>query len=525
MTSILPKSDTNSTLSTETIVGIVIGVVGGAAAVAAACFYWRRWRRSKGNFTGLHDSERAADPEEEFVSGGSSFSADVRDRQAGYGHRQQPSVSLEPLLLPPSPQSPQDILARSSSGSAPQIPPDWSYYLPPILPNIALDHDYPSLYDTDDPFARIQRAILPTSPTHHTPVSPTRRVSHEVPLEQYSRHTTKNGPDVPLFINRTRTRHSGPDFFPSRASTSPFSPADPSQSMSSRTGSEAVHLHLSANAPPSPPPKPQISILSPVAESTTSNGSREETQRPRTAGSSSPKSLYSQESAPHPSHPPEPSPPPPLPAPSSKRGKSSLRYSRTLKLSLSDLTTVMEGSTSTSASSPNSEMQKKSSRTFSELETSSSLSVAHSHNTPTPEYASLPLLSSNNAFGKSGSTPSTLSPSSSRSRTTRYPSLTPSSLGLSSSGSAPHTDSATEWHRPPEGLNALKDLQILDLPNPHGPTQETPQAPADRQLGADKKYETETLKARLRTHSPCSVAEVERRPVVQCGIANIDVTL
>ncbi|KAG2067882.1 hypothetical protein BDR04DRAFT_1144095 [Suillus decipiens] len=517
MTSTFPKSDPNPTLSTETIAGIVVGVVGGAAAVAAACFYWRRWRRSKGNFTGLHESERAADPEEEFVSGGSSFSASIHDRRAGYGHRQQPSVSLEPLLLPSSPQSPQDILTRSSSGSAPQIPPDWSYYLPPILPNTALDHNYPSLYDTDDPFARIQRAILPTSPTHHTPVSPTRRVSHEVPLEQYSRHTTKNpGSDVPLFINRTRTRHSGPDSFTSRASTSPFSPADPSQSMSSRTGSEALRLHLSADAPPPPPPKPQISILSPVAESTT------ETQRPRTAGSNSPKSLYSQESAPHPSHPPEPSPPPPLPSPSSMRGKSSLRYSRTLKLSLSDLSPVMESSTSTSTSSPNSEMQKKLSRTFSELETSSSLSVAHSHNTPAPEYASLPLLSSNNAFGKSGST---LSPSSSRSRTTRYPSLTPSSLGLSSSGSTPHTDSATEWHRPPEGLNALKDLQILDLPNPHGSTQETPHAPADRQIGADKKCETETLKARLRAHSPCSVAEVERRPVVQCGIANIDVTL
>jgi hypothetical protein len=107
--------------------------------------------------------------------------------------------------------------------------------------------------------------------------------------------------------------------------------------------------------------------------------------------------------------------------------------------------------------------------------------------------------------------------------------LTPSSLAPSSSGSNPHSDSATEWHRPPAGLNALKGIQILDLPNPHAPTLEIPKVPAlppaHRQPLAADKCEKVPLKARLRAHAPGSVPEVERRPIVQCGIASIDVTV
>lgn len=517
-------SDTSSTLSTETIAGIVIGVVGGAAVVATACFYLRRWRRSGGKFTKLRKGGRAVDPEEEFVSGGSNFS--VHDRHGRYGHGQQPSVSLEPLLLPSPPQASQYI--DIPAVSPPQISLDWSY-LPPVLPNTPTDHSYHSLYDTDDPFARIQRAILPTSAPHHTPVS-ARRVSHEVPLEQYSRHTANNlGPNAPLFINRSLTRHSGPDFFSGRASTSPFSSADPPQSISSRTRSDTLHLFADA---PSPPPKPRISVLGPLTEHAAPKESREEVPQPRTADgeadANSPESIYSQESAQHPSHPPEPQ----LPSQSSRRGRPSQRYSRTLKIS--ELSPVREASTSTNGPashdvSTSLEMEKKPSRTFSELERSSSVSVALSHNASlrTPECASLPLLSSNNAFGKSSSGPSTLSPSSSRA--TRYPSLTTSSLTPSSSGSNPHSDSATEWHRPPTGLNALKGLQMLDLPNPHAPSLEVPRVPAvppaDRQSPAADKSEKTPLKARLCAHSPGCVPEVERRPVIQCGIANIDVTL
>ncbi|KAG1835910.1 hypothetical protein DFJ58DRAFT_867307 [Suillus subalutaceus] len=389
-------SDAGSTLSTETIVGIAVGVVGGAAVTS------------------------------------------------------------------------QDIPALSP----PQIPLDWSYF-PPVLPNPITDHSYHSLYDTDDPFARIQRAILPTTAPHHTAVS-ARRVSHEVPLEQRASASTQAA-DIG---SRSTTR---------------------------------VCQHLKK--------------------------SREGVPQPRTAGgeadanspeSISPESIYSQESAQHPSHPPEPQ----LPSQSSRRGRPSQRYSRTLKIS--ELSPVRENSTSMSGPpshdvSTSSEIEKKPSRTFSELERSSSVSVALSHNASprAPECASLPLLSSSNTFGKSGSSASTLSPSSSRA--TRYPSLTPSSLGPSSS-SNPHADSATEWHRPPAGLNALKGLQTLDLPNPHAPTLEVPRVPAlppaDRQSpAADEKSKKTPLKARLCAHSPCSVPEVERRPVIQCGIANIDVTL
>ncbi|KAG1898975.1 uncharacterized protein F5891DRAFT_981395 [Suillus fuscotomentosus] len=400
MTSTSTPSDASPTLSTETIAGIVIGVVGGVAVVAAACFYLRCWRKSKGKFTKLRKRGRAVDPEEEFVSGGSSFGVHGR-----YGHGQQLSVSLEPLLPSSTPQTSQDSIPAVS---APQIPLDWSY-LPPVLPNIPTDPNYFSLYDTDDPFARIQRAILPTSPVHPIPAS-SRRVSHEVPLEQYTKYTAKNpGPNTPLFINRTLARHSGPDFFSGRESTPSFPSADPPQFTSSQTGSDTVHLF--ADAPPTPP-KPRISILSPLAEHTTP---REEAHLIRISGSEvdahSPESIYSQESAQHSSHPPEPQ----LPSQSSRRGRVSQRYSRSFKLS--ELSTVMEGSTSTSGPSSrdvstNPEMQKKPSLTFSELERSSSVSVALSHTAPStaPELTSFPLLSSNDAFRKSGYSSSTISP-------------------------------------------------------------------------------------------------------------------
>ncbi|KAG1758686.1 hypothetical protein EDD22DRAFT_972070 [Suillus occidentalis] len=505
-----------STLSTETIAGIVIVVVGGAAVVISACLYIRRWSTGRGKFLKLRRREREADPEEEFVSGGSNLS--VHERVGRYGHGQQPSVSLEPLLLPSPPQTAQG----SPASSPPQIPLDWSYtYLPPVLPNPIPDTSPLSLYDTpDDPFARIQRAILPT----HTPIS-SRRVSHEVPLEQYSRHTPKNpGANPPLFINRALIRHSGPDFFPGRASTSPFSSADPPLSVSSRTGSDT----LTDVAPPLPP-KPQISVISPVAAL---SGSREGAQQPRRADSDvdSPESIYSQESAPHPPHPPSHQVPPPPPP---SRKSKSLRYSKTPRIS--DLSPVIEDPTSSgspshdasASTSTSSEIEKKLSRTFSEIQRSSSTSVALSHNapSPTPEYTSLPLLSSSNTFGKSGSSGSTLSPSSSRA--TRYPSLTPSSLAPSSSSSnpnpQPHSDSATEWHRPSAGLDSI---QILDLPNPHASTLEIPKVPAHphRPLPTDK-CDKPPLKARLRAHSPGSIAEIEQRPIVQCGIASIDITV
>ncbi|KAG2127219.1 hypothetical protein DEU56DRAFT_758661 [Suillus clintonianus] len=550
------NSDTSSTLSAQTIAGIVIGVVAGVAMVAAACIYLQRWRRSRGRFTRLRKGMRVADPEEEFMSRGSSIS--FPSRRTGYGHGQQPSVSLEPLLLSP-PHTSQDIPVVP-------IPPDWSY-LPPALPNTPTDPSYLTLYDTEDPFARIQRAILPT---HHIPVavsSASRRVSHEVPANQFSNAKTP-GANSPLFINRTLTRPSGPDFFSPRTPTSSFSSADPSHIQSipspSRVGDDAVHTFANTDADANRgSPKPQIPALSPLTEKTKTILSE--------IDANSPESIYSQESAQHPSHPPEPQlPTQPQPPPQSpRRGRTSQRYSK--KLKSPELSPVLEASSSASGHGHGnnvSELDKQPSRTFSELDRSSSLSVALSHgaSSTTPEGTStslplpLPLLSSTNAFGKTGSgsgssaSTATLSPASSRA--TRYPSLANSTSTPSSSNSNPHphphphSDPAAEWHRPPAGLGALKHLQLdlpspnlqFDLPNPHSdllpnphshptPTS-TPKTPTLPQplLIADKKWKREEplhTQARLRAHSPGCVPEVEQRsmPIVQCGIASIDVTL
>ncbi|KAG0700208.1 hypothetical protein DFH29DRAFT_876736 [Suillus ampliporus] len=516
--------DAGSSLSTGTIAGIVIGVIAGAALVIGACFYLRCWRRSRGRFTRLRKGRRAADPDEEFMSRGSTIS--VIDRLGGYGHGQQPSVSLEPLLLP---QTSPDIPAVPVP--VPPLPRDWSYIhspVPPVLPNITTDPSYLSLYEADDPYFRIQRTILPTSVTHHMSVSSLKAL-HEVPVEQYSRHTAKNpGPSAPLFINRTLSRPSRSNLSSGRTSTSLLPPADPPQSIPSRPGSDTTNLFEPISRPMSigdaALPKPRISSSGPLAEITIQKESAF-----LEVDANSPESIYSQESAQHASHPPDPK----IPTQSSRKGRSSQRYSRTLKLS--ELSPVIEGSMSMDEPpshdvSANSEITKKPSISLSELEKRSSLSVALSHSTPStgPECTSLPLLSPNNAFGKSDSATShgwTTPPSSGR---TRYPSLAPSSSGPSSSSSNPHCDSAIEWHRPPAGLAALKHLE---LPNPHtAAPHEIPDAPAlppthRPPLPADTKREVAPHRARLRAHSPGSVPEVERRSIAQCGIASIDVTL
>ncbi|KAG1767498.1 hypothetical protein EV702DRAFT_1050349 [Suillus placidus] len=516
MSSTSTDSDAGSTLSAATIAGIVIGVVGGAAVVATVCFYLRCWKRDRGKFTRLPKGGKAVDPDEEFVSRGPS----VHDRLGRYSHGQHLSVSLEPLLRSSPPQTPhwQDTPAVSS----PQIPLDWSH-LPSALPNTTTDHSYHSLYDTDDPFARMQKAMLPTSPAHHMPVS-SRRVSHEVPLQQYPRHTVtvKNpGPNTPLFINRTLIRHSGPDFFPGQASASPFSSADPPQSVSSRTGSDTVHLFADAPPSPSPPPlspKPQISILSPLAEHTAPKESREEANQPRTAGSevdaNSPASIYSQESAPHPSHPPEPQ----LPSQSSRRGRASQRYSMTLKLS--ELSPVIESSTSMNGSpsmmSRRTQKWRKSRPAPSQNSKDHLPSQSHSlttHPQQPPNALRYPSFPPTTHSGKVAPAQRHYLPRAAKRRAQILTLIQPLS-GI----------------RPPSGLNELKGVQILDLPNSDAPTLEIPQVPAlppaHRQpLAADEKCEKSPLKARLRAHSPGSVPEVEERPIVQCGIASIDVTL
>lgn len=134
-----------------------------------------------------------------------------------------------------------------------------------------------------------------------------------------------------------------------------------------------------------------------------------------------------------------------------------------------------------------------------------------------------PLLTSTN-FGKdstlsakSASCSSTAGfGSSSSGRTSRYPSLAPSSIGLSSH-SGPRPDAGTDWHHPPSGLAGLTSLQIGPLQNPHSPVEE--------RRGLSVVEPAPVKRAHLRDGTVSSLPEVERRDVMHGGIAGIDVAL
>lgn len=140
--------------------------------------------------------------------------------------------------------------------------------------------------------------------------------------------------------------------------------------------------------------------------------------------------------------------------------------------------------------------------------------------------STLPLLTSAN-FGKdsttSGTPPGSISStagwgSGSSGRASRYPSLAPSSIA---SQSGPRSDAGTNWHHPPSGLASLTLLQIGPLWNPHSPVEERPEHP-DVSLAP---YPVPARRAHLREGTVSSMPEVERRTVMQGGIAHIDVAL
>ncbi|KAF8554842.1 hypothetical protein OG21DRAFT_1021377 [Imleria badia] len=163
----------------------------------------------------------------------------------------------------------------------------------------------------------------------------------------------------------------------------------------------------------------------------------------------------------------------------------------------------------------------------------SSLDVQVSHGAPSCPMSSVvdqsfPLLTSAN-FGKDSTTSGTSagsistagwgSNSSGSGRTSRYPSLAPSSI-LQSSRSGPHSDAGTDWHHTPSGLAGLSSLQIGPMHNPHSPAEERPER--RDMLRADP---VPVKRAHLREGTASSIPEVERRDVMQGGIAHIDVTL
>lgn len=129
-----------------------------------------------------------------------------------------------------------------------------------------------------------------------------------------------------------------------------------------------------------------------------------------------------------------------------------------------------------------------------------------------------PLLTSVN-FGKDSTPSGTSAGSISSGRPSRYPSLAPSSI-MQSSRSGPHSDAGTDWHHTPSGLAGLSSLQMGPMRNPHSPVEERAGRPD--MLRADPALEQ---RARLREGTASSIPEVERRDVMQGGIARIDVTL
>ncbi|OAX36379.1 hypothetical protein K503DRAFT_802085 [Rhizopogon vinicolor AM-OR11-026] len=529
-------------LSPTTIAGIVIAAVAGIALLVGVYLFLRRFGGSRGRFTRLRRRRAAVDPDEEFVSRESSLN--IRDR--GYGHHTHPSVSLDPLLPPSPPQTYalQDIPAISGL-----FPPRDKSYLPssvdPVLPPIDLGHI--SLYDfDDDPYARIQRAILPVvSPAPHVPV-PLHMPSQE--LDPHSKTPTKHaGPSAPLFINRTLTRPLGSELSSGRTGASLFPPTELPQAAPSRArnnttqASEPLGL-VSAGDDISQTKSRRLISKTALTERVILNGSKEEVYPPHrvggetlNAGSSHSSTLYA-----------SPYPDPPTPPISRESFRRLTRPQKPRGLS-----PVAEISTSTNPPPSHDipmtpEITKKPSIALSSLESSSSLSVALSHTghtryaqDPTQILTPFPLLSSSNTFGKSDSTSSSQTQRWTISSSNRYPSLTLSSHGPSSSRSSSnrHSDSAVEWHRLPTGLAAIANIQLEPATGPtRSPSPRSkemkipdqPKPPAHRlspSPAADKKRGVKPRQARLRTHSPGSVAEVERGPIVQGGIASIDVAL
>ncbi|KIJ66074.1 hypothetical protein HYDPIDRAFT_110213 [Hydnomerulius pinastri MD-312] len=563
-----PTSSGGSSLNPGTIAGIVIGALLGFSLLAGLVIYLLH-RRSRGQFTKVpnppHDRSMSRGLGSTPGIPGKRSIPSVRERP-WFGHPQQPSVSLEPLLSSvqwPAHTSPQ---ARSPD-SAPRRSDSLSPGLR-ALPEVPAANDgrY-SLYDDGfDPYTEIGHVVASGTVAHRGQASILSIPPARKPEAAVSRRTHAISYDLSA-NSRIPSDHQPARTSPRPVTIGTYDPDSQAEASSSAQSRPSFFLNriLKSRADASEPlsPASQHSLDYTQSRSTTMDSSydradaaksladaeqaalaalrdaEQAAQRGQEGGGSegsedeepdSPASEYSQLSAPI-DHAALLSSGSPFARQASTRSlgrrKSSRRRARTPALPV-ELPPVAElpdtpRTYTLSASRPASTVAH------------SSLEVAISHGKHSrpsslalDQPASFPLLTST-AFGKSSSaSASSVSSnagwgSNSSDRASRYPSLAPSSIAMSS-GSHPHSEGGTDWHHLPPGLAALKNLQAEPLRNPHSPV-ESPVPPFPSDISLPLEIPKPEKRAHLREGTASSLPEVERRAVTQGGIASIDVAL
>ncbi|KAF9222456.1 hypothetical protein BS17DRAFT_783734 [Gyrodon lividus] len=572
-TSTQASANASSTLPPQTVAGIVIGILLGGVLFIGVVFYLLN-RRHRGRFA------RVANPAHDRNESGSRALGGTPNQLRSLvpssspwkkpwfaGHSQQPSVSFEPLMSPVQWPSHTPLPPVHSQNATPPRSDPVSPGRPlPETPD-ARDSQY-NFHDAGfDLYAEISQVVASGSVPHRgkpatLSVPPPRR--HEPGFSTPPRSGSGGASPQPRNPSDDAAATSPP---PVTSETySPPAQAEISSSPSIQPRPTLfIHrlLKSRAQASESMPLSHQPSLSFPQSRSTTMDSSYDQTDEDKLLADAertalrdveaaymvqqgvasegedeykkepgSPASAYSQLSASI-DHSSFLSPDPFARGKISvslDRRKSSRRRARTHALP-AELPPVAELPDASSATNPS----RPSSTTA-----SSSLDVALSHGRSSrppsltlDHLDSFPLLTST-AFGKSSS-PSTTPAgsisgvgqgSSSSGRASRYPSLAPSSIGRSS-GSHPHSESSMDWHHPPTGLAALKNLQAGPMRNPHSPIEPPlPPLPSDASFSpAHLASEYPKKRAHLREGTASSLPEVEKRSVMQGGIASIDVAL
>lgn len=524
------SSVASSTLSPGTIAGIVIGtLLGGVLFIVLVLYLLDRYTRHKfvrlANPASAHDrvSSPGGIPDLRHLS-----STSFRRTKFFARHSQKPSVSNEPLMSPVS----WPPLPSTSRVQPPGTPHSHS-----ISPGTR-DSQYSS-YDLGEisqvvAFGTVSHSTLPTI-LNIPPVRKPDETSLRSGLGDTPPHARQtSGDDVPgpstplqpqqkLFIHRmlqSRARasegvslshHPSLDFSSSRSTTQ--------DSLSCRADEEALLVEAERTALRD-------------AENAQKDEENEKImpdEKDEWGEAESTESVYSQISAPI-DHSAFFSDPVSRQNSSSSlpRRKSSRKQSR-IHAPQTELPPVAEVPDTLRALAGQSDSRRVSAAGNSSLDGQVSLGTASRPISPVIDQSgTLPLLTSAN-FGKnsttSGTPPGSMSTagwgSRSSGRASRYPSLALSSIGQSLR-SGPRSDAGTDWHHPPSGLAGLSSLQIGPLQNPHYPVEEQPEQP-DVSLAPGLANPVLAKHAHLRKGTVSSMPEVERRTVMQGGIAHIDV--